>query len=315
MSISLQATATSRTTQNRSANLLRLHCLWKRKTILSQDWDWWTIHTGGEGTGKSTAAIWNCLYTDPSFLGDWRNRIAYDAETLLRLVDHVPKGSSILLDEAAEVWYYKEWADEVHRALDKMSIQVRDRNLDIHLASPSLIYVGKLAIRRAKDWCSVEAPGFVRGHLEVLKPHWSKFGTKKTPYWETRFFHRFGALPPVFYDQYRIFKRKAGEGRIESYIGDITHEPKKSNKEVVDEVLRKLKRRKDIGRFRNNRGAIDHTLVMYEYQVSQDVARATSKVYAAWEKKVKAEAEDDDEALAEIEKEEKDEDEDVEEKV
>ena len=260
-------------------NRLEIHCLFKRKVITRYDWDWWTGHTGVEGTGKSTEAIWNAIYSDPTFMSDWRNRICYEAETFLRLIEQGKRGQSIILDEAAEAWFYKEWAQDIHQALDKASVQVRYKNLDIHLVTPSLGLLGKQAIRRLKDWCLVEAPNFERGHLEVWKPHWSKFGTYKTPFWEPRFYHRFRALPSHFYDEYKEFKIKAAEERMAKYIAVASGpQERKSMQEVVDEVVLKASRRRDLAKMVNERKNVDFVTLMYEYPgLGVEAARVASR--------------------------------------
>lgn len=256
----------------------RAHCRWKRKLIISQDWDWWTIHDGSEGTGKSTEAMWNAYYTDENFLKHWRDVVVYDAESFIGAIETAKPATSIILDEAGEVWYFREWYDEVHRALDKMSQQIRDRNLDIHLCAPSLFYVGRLAIRRGKDWAHVEAPQFHRGFLELLEPHWSKFEVKKMPYWETRLYHRFNSWPAVFYDQYRIHKRAAAEARLSAYLEDI--EPGKKGRltiqEQVDEVVKSVAMRRDRDQFRGATGKFERSMLCAGFPISLEAARAAS---------------------------------------
>lgn len=277
-----------------SRNKYRLHCFQSAKLVSKEDWDWWSAWTGGEGVGKSTGMFWRAYYvqeylaqkngTSNHFLRNWRELVVYDAEAFLDAVDRAKKGTSICLDEAAEVWFYKEWYNDIHRALDKAAVQMRDRNLDINLASPVLGYLGKVAIARVKDWDHITAPGFRRGFHEMLQPNWSKFGNYKLPYFQTKINHRFQPLPISFYGEYRVFKRKAAEERLAHYIEaasgrnqDLLQRP---FREQVDDVITRVAKFENQAQLKNRSGRYDFGLICYEFNSSIEVARAAVKVMA-----------------------------------
>ena len=252
-----------------TVDLLESHCAYKRRVITRYDWDWWTLHSGEEGTGKSTEAIWECLYTDDTFRRDWWNRITYEAESFLEAIDRAKKGQSIILDEAGEAWYRPEWYDATHRALDKAAMQVRYKNLDLHVVVPFIDLVGWQALRRARDWVYVDAPGFKRGHMDLYRSSKSRFGGKKRrmPYFELMLDYNFRPLPAQFYDAYRIFKAEAAEERLAKYIGGMrpTIPETQARYERVLLVAAEIEAKTDRDRFRNSHGTFDLNLIWYEY--------------------------------------------------
>jgi len=265
-------------------NRYRAHCRWKMKRLLVFNWDWWTTWTGMEGSGKSTAMIWSAWYShvdsDRRFREHWRDWIVYDAEAFLSAIESAKPGDSIMLDEAAEVWYYKEWYEEVHRVLDKAAIQIRDRCLDVHLATPHLGFIGRVAIWRIKDWCDITAPRYERGYMELLQPHRSKFIDRRGPYMETYLYNHFNALPTSFYDEYRAFKRKAAEERLAGYIEKAFKEghQEKSFNELIEDGLKAFDSFKDKKLLRGPRGQYDFSLICYELKLSLETARAIAKI-------------------------------------
>lgn len=259
-------------------NRLRIHCLWKRRRLLRDNWDWWTGWTGSPGVGKSTQAMWTCWYQDETFFTHMPDRISYDAETWLRQVDEAKPGTSLLLDEAAEAWYYKKWYDEVIIALDMAAVQIRDKRLDVHLATPSLAFIGKIANSRLRSWGHIDAPGYIRGRMEYYYPSWLKFNSKKYPYWDLQFEHAFKALPPQVYElRYLPYKRKEAKERLERYIDIAAREGgnRPSFREQVDDSMTELGKmnKADLDELRNSRGNLDFGALQYEFNIPADVAR------------------------------------------
>lgn len=233
--------------------------------------------------------MWDAIYTQDGiagstgknrFLANWRDWIAYEAEGFLTAIDSAPPGASILLDEAAEAWYYKEWYEDFVRALDKASVQIGYKNLDVHLATPALGFVGKMAIWRIKSWCHVSAPGFRRGRMELLWPKRSKFDNEKYPYFETELYHRFVALPAKFYDEYRAFKVKAASERLGKYIDIAARRVDEglSFQDIVSDVVERARARKDQDSLKGPKGQFDPSLICYVMNTSLEVGRAAAKV-------------------------------------
>ena len=257
-----------------------------RKLIMYHDWDWWTAWDGGEGTGKSTAAIRAALATQQDggtnhFARHWQDLITYTPEDFLTAIDNAKKGYSIILDEAAEAWYYKDWYSEVHKALDKASVQVRDRNLDIHLCTPRLAYLGKIGMKRIKDWCHVTAPNYERGYMELLTPKWDKYGRHQTPRWDTELFHRFHPLPAEVYDPYKLFKRQAAETRLAKYIVAASgrrEDDTRSFRQQVDEVVAQVRENRENANLLNTRGHYDFGSIVYNFGTTVEVARQAVRI-------------------------------------
>jgi len=205
-------------------------CRFKAKK-LAEDYDWWQLISGNEGTGKSTIAIQDALFTSPEdFRKNWRWRITYDPEDFLSSVESAPKGASIILDEAGECWFNRDFQTKTNKALAKASMQIRERNLNIILCVPKMYYLDKVAIYRHRTWVCVSSPRFIRGKSEFFKPSFKKYGKADIPFWNIIFEYYFPKLPDKIYLPYKEFKSKKASERLTGYIesmGDNGHEIKK----------------------------------------------------------------------------------------
>jgi hypothetical protein len=254
---------------------LLMHCRMKARLIRKNDIDWWTGHTGIEGAGKSTECVWNCAYTDPTFIHDWRNRISYTADQFMEqidvLVDEGKPARSLMLDEAGEAWLNQEWATQVQRTLTKMSIQIRYANLDIHLVVPTLKLLGSSAVRRLTDLAHVEMHNWERGFVTYYRAYSSPFTRYRVPFWNPLFYHHFYELPTWFYEKYKKYKVKSAQERMAKYIEEAAGGRRSDHadmSEVINHVVTKASRREDIkgGEWTNNRGNVEPLRLLQEYR-------------------------------------------------
>jgi len=270
-----------------------VHNRWVHNLISKANWDWWTLWDGPERVGKSTAAIITCCQRDPETFADhWKERLVYIGSEFLRVLNRLKRAQSAMLDEAAEAWYMLKWYDDVNLALDLATVQLGDRNLDIHILTPSIGLVGRQAVRRAKEWVHVEAKNFERGRMEVYKPLWTKFANKKYPFWKKVLVHYFMplegrwatdlGLPSDFYAQYAEFKLRAGIRRVDNYAKSAAsaERPKRSLKEQVDSVIDVVHDKGPVvvDPLRNSRGNVDWKNVVYKFEVPENVARTVAGV-------------------------------------
>lgn len=162
------------TPEGLSRDLLDRHCNYVRK-VLRNDFDWWHCNEGYEGTGKSTGSI----HTARRIAGDLfdvNEHVVYDAEELLRLIDDCPRYGSIILDEAGEAAFSREWNTEMNKAIVKGSQQMRDRNLNVIFNLPALELLDSALRRRFRTLVIYEAPQFVRGRSMWHAPSINRYG-------------------------------------------------------------------------------------------------------------------------------------------
>jgi len=253
---------------------------------LPEDWDWWTFGEGPERVGKSNLMIHWCHYVSgPLF--KIREHVCYDAEEFLRLVDDCPRYGSILLDEAAEAWFNRDFASSINKALGKASTQIGDRNLNVVLALPSIYLLDTVAIRRCKTLVKVSAPGFVRGKSEWHKPNWQKYAKQLDPYWELKFVHYFHRLPEPQATIYREIKTQKAKERLGGYIDEVRRQKAKSKDQekdvTADEIIAKVKkvRTKNKELLQNSIGRYDARLLKNKYRSSLKAAEEAAAVLNA----------------------------------
>lgn len=253
---------------------------------LPDDWDWWTFGEGPERVGKSTLMIYWCHYVSGE-LFKIREHICYDAEEFLRLVDDAPRYGSILLDEAAEAWFNRDYATTINKALGKASTQIGDRNLNVVLALPSIYLLDTVAIRRCKTLVKVSAPGFVRGKSEWHKPNWQKYAKQLDPYWELKFIHYFYRLPEPQASIYREIKTIKARERLGSYIDEVKRQKAKSHDQekdvTADEIITKVRKMRTQNRqtLQNSIGRFDSRLIKNKYKASTKVSEEAAAVLNA----------------------------------
>ena len=269
-------------------NRLRVHCLFRRKMIIKYDWDWWSLQTGGERVGKSTNAMQEAWYVDPTLFRNLDDRLAYDGEGWLNLVDGARKGQALILDEPIG-WWRQTWWEDINQALDKTAVIVGYKCLAAFILSPTLKLVSPQAVRRAAglngSWSHVDAPGFVRGHMELHKGRVSKYGETagKGPYWETKLDHYFLPLPGKIYDHYFALKQRKSDEVIAKFSDKARYaaHPGSESLENVETILGEI--RKDraghLG-LRNKRGHFDFAEIWYRYRdkgLSTEKARIVAR--------------------------------------
>lgn len=258
--------------------LHRAFCLYKRK-ILAQDWDWWSIFTGPERSGKSTCAIQDAMFTShDDFARNWRDRITYDPEEFLAAIEVAPRCATVILDEAAEAWFNLDFQTATNKAISKACTQVGERNLNVIIVTPGIGLIDKAGIRRHRTWVDISAPGFERGFSEFHAPHWRKFGKHEYPFWNLRMENRFPPLPQHVYEDYKQFKSKRAAERLARYIDQI--EKDQGRKEDPPQVIIKRIRssKLPLERLKTTRGTYDWKLIMYHYKTSHDTAKTVAAV-------------------------------------
>lgn len=252
-------------------------------SIIQEDWDWWTYFDGPERVGKSHGSIWFAHFVSGP-LYNIKQHTCYDAETFLRLVDDTPRYGTIILDEAAEAWFNRDFQSSINKALGKASTQIGDRNLNVILNLPSIWLLDPVAIRRHKTRVSVSAPGFRRGKSEWYKPSWKRFQKQVDPFWDLKFIQYSPPLPEKQFLIYKEHKTREAKERLAGYVDQVHAAREKEKPEVTaDEII------VQIGKLRGKskqlllgpRGDYGRSLVKNKYGCADNVAREVCDVLNA----------------------------------
>ncbi len=195
------------------------HCTYVRK-ILRQNWDWWSYGVGDEGTGKSTGSIYYARKVGGD-LFKMDEHICYDPLGFLKLVDTCPRYGVIVVDEAGEAMFNRDFASKFNKAIVKTSQQCRDRNLLIIFNLPSIDLLDAKLIRRCKTYTIYEAPKFKRGKSLWHQPQKRRYDPKQVPWFDLQFIYWFQDLPPKVRDEYTAIKTREGMSRVAKYIEQL----------------------------------------------------------------------------------------------
>jgi len=76
-----------------------------RELILKGDTDYFHVNWGRERTGKSTAALWECVSYDPKFTAD---QIGFEPRECIKIIKKSNPGDCILIDEGAMVFFSRD---------------------------------------------------------------------------------------------------------------------------------------------------------------------------------------------------------------
>lgn len=265
-----------RTPEGLSRDLLDRHCNYVRK-VLRNDFDWWHCNEGYEGTGKSTGSI----HTARRIAGDLfdiNEHVVYDAEELLRLIDDCPRYGSIILDEAGEAAFSREWNTEMNRAIVKGSQQMRDRNLNVLFNLPALELLDSALRRRFRTLVIYEAPQFVRGRSMWHAPSINRYGKKSEPFWDLQFVYYMRPLPPRLREDYVAIKTKRGQERVARYIEQVERARKKNQdidpRDIVEKIRKMPKAERD--KLLSTRGTWSKDRIRYEFSLPDNLARAVA---------------------------------------
>lgn len=259
-----------------SRDLLDRHCNYVRK-VIRNDFDWWTVNEGYEGTGKSTGAI----HTARRVAGELFNvkeHVVYDAEELLRLIDDCPRYGCILLDEAGEVAFSRDWNTSVSKAIVKGSQQMRDRNLFVEFNLPSLELLDSGLRRRFRTLVIYEAPKFTRGRSMWHTPSYNRYGRKSDPYWDLRFVYYMKELPPTIREDYVTLKTQRGKERVQKYLEQVEREHEKNMDVDPGSIVDKIKRlpQDERAELLSSRGSWSKDRIAYKYGLPDTLARTVA---------------------------------------
>ena len=259
-----------------SGDLLDRHCSFVRR-VLRNDFDWWHCNEGYEGTGKSTGSI----HTARRIAGDLfdiNEHVVYDAEELLRLIDDCPRYGSIILDEAGEAAFSREWNSEMNRAIVKGSQQMRDRNLNVLFNLPALELLDSALRRRFRTLVIYEAPQFIRGRSMWHVPSINRYGKKSEPFWDLHFVYYMRPLPPRLREDYVAIKTKRGQERVARYLEQVERARQKNVDLDPKDIVEKIRKmpQEERSKLLSTRGTWSKDRIRYEFSLPDNLARAVA---------------------------------------
>lgn len=274
LDIPLQNIQAARSVNNKlERDLHERHCTFVSK-VLRRDFDWWHCNEGYEGTGKSTGSIWTAMRIAHD-LFKLDEHVVYDAEELLRLIDDCPRYGTIILDEAGEAAFSRDWNTDMNKAIVKGSQQMRDRNLNVQFNLPALELLDSALRRRFRTLVIYEAPRFVRGRSMWHQPVIKRYGKKSDPFWDLSFVYYMKELPPAKREQYVEIKTKRGVERVQRYIEQVERERSRNVDTDPFKIVGQIKQLNEGERsiLLNSRGTFSRDAIMLHYKVPEGIAR------------------------------------------
>lgn len=259
----------------RNTDLLQRHAEFARK-IIRKDYDWWVINEGYEGSGKSSGSIWTGHYVGR---GDFRlsEHICYDPDEFLRLVDDVPPYSVILLDEAGEAVYNRNFNSDINKSIIMASQQMRDRNLYVEFNLPAIELLDSALRRRFRNLVIYEDPNFVRGKSMWHVPVRPRYGKKGDPYWDHIFTYYSYDIPTKWREEYKVIKTQRGHERLARYIDEVQREQEKNQEIDPEKIVDRIRRLPESERTQllSARGdGYNRDAVRFKFKLPESVARS-----------------------------------------
>ena len=185
--------------------------------------------TGEPGSGKSTLGIRIGMLAAQltGVKWAWKPAVTYDGESFLRAVYELPKFSTVILNEAGEALFNREWQAGVNKAISKSQLSDRVyRKLKVFIIPYASM--SDINLRRTAHYhFHCQAHGEAR-HTTITKAVQPDPDTKySTPYKRTicQSF-RFPPLPDYMYDHYDALDLAAKEAMNQKYRESLTKQTK-----------------------------------------------------------------------------------------
>lgn len=159
-----------------------------RRLIVERNWDYWTLITGDERTGKSTLANIVAQITDPDFAP--KKQTAFSLLEYLDILETARPGQTCVLDEAGSVAYARDSQKRENKALNVISMVSGMKNLHVIMVVPDKRDVDTFfRNRRVRAWLHVGSRGSCIAHVRRKTPY------QDEPYWMPVFRHHFADAP------------------------------------------------------------------------------------------------------------------------
>jgi hypothetical protein len=180
--------------------------------VIVKDWDMVFVYDGGEGSGKSTKAIQDAFYCDPTLTLD---RIVFTPYEFKKAVLTATQYQSVVYDEAYTGLSSRATMSLINRTLISMLAEIRQRNLFVFVVMPTFFDLDKyVALWRSRALIHIyTGKSFERGYFAFynvdLKKDLYINGKKYYSYGKPKpnFTGRFTSFFPLNHEEYK--KKKA----------------------------------------------------------------------------------------------------------
>lgn len=126
-----------------------------------KNFDMVALYFGLEGSGKTTKALQDAYYLDPTICLD---RIVFNPNQFEEAVEKAEPEQCIIWDEADDLGGH--WASRIIRTMKRLFKRIRKKRLFIFLVTPTIFDLNKyFVIHRALFLCKVYTDGLHRGHF------------------------------------------------------------------------------------------------------------------------------------------------------
>lgn len=196
-----------------SEDLLWLYYSNVMRAVREQAWDWITVVTGYEGTGKSTLALWIAHICDSRFNV---SQVAWEAEDMAQAIANTEPGGAALFDEGVNGLYAREAMGTENRSLTTMTMVARGRQVHQIICIPNLHNLDHYFREfRVATWIHVTRRGLATVHDAVRSPY------REGVYWRVRFVHEYPDVPPEIKDPYLSAKMSYITSKLNAHAGKV----------------------------------------------------------------------------------------------
>lgn len=154
--------------------------------VRRKNYDLFTLYVAREGHGKSTMAMQDAMYCDPTFN---LSRVCFTPEQFLETIDRAEKHQAIVFDETMWAMGSRNVLGRMNKILVKVMSEMRSKNLFVFMCIPNFFMMDwYVAQHRSTGMIYIYKRGFF-GSYDYI--------TKKKLYIAGKKFHSYGT-PPNF---------------------------------------------------------------------------------------------------------------------
>ncbi len=173
-----------------------------------KDYDAFVLYVGKEGYGKSTIAMQDAIYVDPTFNLD---RVCFTIDQFVEAVEKAEKYQAIVFDETMGYLSNRQSSSKFNRILIKIMSEMRSKNLFVFLCIPSFFIMDwYVAYHRTSGMIRIHERGRFCSYDYKKKQELFMKGKKSYSYCvPANFFGKFTKYFPVDKEAYEIKKQES----------------------------------------------------------------------------------------------------------
>lgn len=178
------------------------------KKNVRKDYDAFILYVGKEGYGKTTIALQDAIYCDPTFNLD---RVCFTIDQFVEQVEKAEKYQAIVFDETMGYLSNRQSSSKFNRILIKIMSEMRSKNLFVFLCIPSLFIMDwYVAYHRTSGMIRVHERGRFCSYDYKKKQELFMKGKKSYSYCvPANFFGKFTKYFPIDKEAYEAKKQES----------------------------------------------------------------------------------------------------------